>query len=768
MSKIKNGYNFYKEDYQLNKHENMSDLKEKQNFGYFKPKTFPSSDADERNGTKNAKLNEIKENHEKQMKETQDIKTAELLQKLGEINEENETFVKKIKQSLGQSDTHAYTKQSSLHHEWNSKVYKNARDQVVSQIDSYPGFASHVQLDKLFNNYLRIGSEKQLFLDEVIERDYNPFTWKSKTIRYRTIPPEEHPITGIEALNEKERLLAHSAGELSRRKREAAASEEAALRTKEEIQRKEHARLRRRKSRPSSPNRSFSSQAQMSPRMQLLSSPPGSPLTSPHVLYPSDTLNMTGRSPSPSLLGSFSSPSSSTPLAFDSLPSEKTEFQFVDNDTAIKFQVPMLNLSSRQTKSGSRTSSSSHSSSSSSSSSPSSPFPTSPSPSPSSFPSSSVSFVPFPTKSCPPLSPSLQSNASSSSSCHSFHIPLTPSSLDSSASNSSFFSSFQHSSPSSSSPFLSARNQMSSAQSHHHHNHHHHQNQQQKKQKQKNCQQPYPSHPPSSMMQVLMATERKNDLFSSSSPSSPSSPSPSSFSSSSSSSSSSPFSSSSFSERQSILSTRCRRGQRKPQHPLTARSPSFEASSSPFASSTPSSFSSGSSRSSFRPFTASAVASSSPSSSLKPLSSRHSSFRSASSSNYYSSSSSPSSSRTYSSSSSSSSRYPSSPSSSLPSHSSSCSQSPVYPPHSPAKAASMGKRFPVDPRQWSKIDGGVFDTRQSSIQMKKRDPFTQYKFKTQIVTDELSARSEGSFEQPLFRSSKRIFPNARADKICLA
>jgi hypothetical protein len=117
-------------------------------------------------------------------------KEREFQEAYAKLKEERENFVERrseepsemgIDQYLQNKKDAALQKKKALHTEWSECVFKNIQDQLIDRVDT---------MSELFQKYMDASAAKGggLFLDIVIENEYNPFTWKKHTLKYRAKP----------------------------------------------------------------------------------------------------------------------------------------------------------------------------------------------------------------------------------------------------------------------------------------------------------------------------------------------------------------------------------------------------------------------------------------------------------------------------------------------------------------------------------------------------------------------------------------------------
>jgi hypothetical protein len=115
------------------------------------------------------------------------------------LKAERENFIQKkaddlpdmgIDQYLQTKKEAALQKKKALHTEWSECVFKNIQDQLIDRVDTMDDKEIQARRRKLFQDYIDAAKAKGggLFLDIVIENEYNPFTWKEHTLKYRAKP----------------------------------------------------------------------------------------------------------------------------------------------------------------------------------------------------------------------------------------------------------------------------------------------------------------------------------------------------------------------------------------------------------------------------------------------------------------------------------------------------------------------------------------------------------------------------------------------------
>lgn len=106
------------------------------------------------------------------------------------LKEEEATFVSKVDTYLKNKDGAAKQRRRGLHAEWTECVFNKIQDQLLDRIDNMKETEIQAKRRELFQNYIDAASRKGggLFLDIVIENEYDPFSWKKDTLRYRAKP----------------------------------------------------------------------------------------------------------------------------------------------------------------------------------------------------------------------------------------------------------------------------------------------------------------------------------------------------------------------------------------------------------------------------------------------------------------------------------------------------------------------------------------------------------------------------------------------------
>lgn len=115
------------------------------------------------------------------------------------LKDERENFIERrsddqagkgIDQYLEEKEKSKEQKKKALHTEWSECVFKNIQDQLIDRVDTMDEKEIQARRRDLFQKYIDAAAAKGggLFLDIVIENEYDPFTWKKHTLKYRAKP----------------------------------------------------------------------------------------------------------------------------------------------------------------------------------------------------------------------------------------------------------------------------------------------------------------------------------------------------------------------------------------------------------------------------------------------------------------------------------------------------------------------------------------------------------------------------------------------------
>jgi hypothetical protein len=106
------------------------------------------------------------------------------------LKEEKNAFVKDICFYLDNKERALDQKRKALHTEWTECVFNKIQDQLLDRIENLDEAEIAAKRRQLFQNYIDASARKGggLFLDIVIENEYDPFTWKKDTLKYRAKP----------------------------------------------------------------------------------------------------------------------------------------------------------------------------------------------------------------------------------------------------------------------------------------------------------------------------------------------------------------------------------------------------------------------------------------------------------------------------------------------------------------------------------------------------------------------------------------------------
>jgi hypothetical protein len=101
------------------------------------------------------------------------------------LKDEERDFVSKVDQYLSDKDKSHHQKRRALHQNWTECVFNKIQDQLLDRVDTMDPEEISERRRVLFQNYIDAAARKGggLFLDIVIENEYDPFTWKTHTLR---------------------------------------------------------------------------------------------------------------------------------------------------------------------------------------------------------------------------------------------------------------------------------------------------------------------------------------------------------------------------------------------------------------------------------------------------------------------------------------------------------------------------------------------------------------------------------------------------------
>eukprot|EP00960_Hanusia_phi_P073178 767955-Hanusia_phi.AAC.7 len=109
------------------------------------------------------------------------------------LKEEADTFLADLDDYLQNKHIASLQKRKALYTEWKECVFNKIQDQLLDKIDTMEEGEIAARRRDLFQKYIDAASAKDggLFLDIVIENEYNPFAWKKHTLRsvFQHLPP---------------------------------------------------------------------------------------------------------------------------------------------------------------------------------------------------------------------------------------------------------------------------------------------------------------------------------------------------------------------------------------------------------------------------------------------------------------------------------------------------------------------------------------------------------------------------------------------------
>jgi hypothetical protein len=125
-----------------------------------------------------------------QVRRNAKLKEENFMSTYAKLNLETKTFVADLDQYLDNKRRAQVQKRRTLHTEWKECVFDKIQDQLLNRVDDMNGETIADKRRQLFQNYIDAARRKggRLFLDIVIENEYDPFTWKKDLLRYRAKP----------------------------------------------------------------------------------------------------------------------------------------------------------------------------------------------------------------------------------------------------------------------------------------------------------------------------------------------------------------------------------------------------------------------------------------------------------------------------------------------------------------------------------------------------------------------------------------------------
>eukprot|EP00770_Monocercomonoides_exilis_P006483 MONOS_6448.1-p1 / transcript=MONOS_6448.1 / gene=MONOS_6448 / organism=Monocercomonoides_exilis_PA203 / gene_product=unspecified product / transcript_product=unspecified product / location=Mono_scaffold00203:2630-4190(-) / protein_length=461 / sequence_SO=supercontig / SO=protein_coding / is_pseudo=false len=147
------------------------------------------------------------EQYKKRKQEQFEEKQAKFLNRLTQLSEENEHFVSKITHTIAETETLSSGKAHKIFKKWSDKVYSPIKDQVQQSVDSFRANEAMKKKREAYDQFIRVGNTRRIFLDCVDERDYDPFESHSEIIRYKPPLMKDDPLEGSSAAQEVEKSI---------------------------------------------------------------------------------------------------------------------------------------------------------------------------------------------------------------------------------------------------------------------------------------------------------------------------------------------------------------------------------------------------------------------------------------------------------------------------------------------------------------------------------------------------------------------------------
>jgi len=136
--------------------------------------------------------------------------------RLKAIEDEQSGFVAELDRWLGRKDEENKLRCRDQVNLWTAQVYSKIESQIAKVLEETDRKALSNRLNKLYNDYVATVNGKTVFLDIIIESEYNPFEAKQSVIKYDATPhSREHPEGMVDPLCEQiDKVLERHEGKL--------------------------------------------------------------------------------------------------------------------------------------------------------------------------------------------------------------------------------------------------------------------------------------------------------------------------------------------------------------------------------------------------------------------------------------------------------------------------------------------------------------------------------------------------------------------------
>jgi len=146
----------------------------------------------------NAKLQaQIQRDIETRVIKTETARSEAVEKRLREIEEVQQSFIQELDLFLSRESEKDDLKKRELHNHWTEHCYQRIQNQIAAQVDKIDMPELKARLAKVLEDYVQVVSVKSVFLDTVIESEYNPFELKENIIKVDAAPRSKTKLDGI-------------------------------------------------------------------------------------------------------------------------------------------------------------------------------------------------------------------------------------------------------------------------------------------------------------------------------------------------------------------------------------------------------------------------------------------------------------------------------------------------------------------------------------------------------------------------------------------
>ncbi|KAK2964048.1 hypothetical protein BLNAU_1129 [Blattamonas nauphoetae] len=139
-----------------------------------------------------------------------EVESGLITQRMNALSSENALYMPEILSIIQHKERVAQRNRESLCNQWNTQVYDSIHQDISRKLEERDPRKVQQTKQRLFDQYLQYSNGRRLFLDTVIDSEYDPFTSRSHTLRYRSLSSRHDPVNALTANDDYERDLVRS------------------------------------------------------------------------------------------------------------------------------------------------------------------------------------------------------------------------------------------------------------------------------------------------------------------------------------------------------------------------------------------------------------------------------------------------------------------------------------------------------------------------------------------------------------------------------